>query len=97
MRRSNPVFLAALDCFAESVIGRAYPERVLAETADQRGRRPEFCRRYRLVGALAAGEVMHRGSRDGFADARIAACRRHHIHVDAAGDEYAPHDCPQNA
>ena len=66
-------------------------ERVLAEPADQRRRCAEFRRGYRLVGALAAGKIQQRGAGDGFADAGMPVGRRHHIHVDAAGNEYAAH------
>ena len=66
-------------------------ERILAEPADQRRRRAEFCGRHRLVGALAAGKVEHRCACDGLADAGMPVGRRHHIHVDAAGDEHAAH------
>lgn len=65
-------------------------ERILAKAADQLGRRAEVCRD-RLVRALATGKVKHRITSDGLADARVPFGRRHHIHVDASGDENAAH------
>ena len=69
-------------------------ERILAEPADQRRRRAEFGGGDRLVGALAAGKIQHRAAGDGFADARMPLGGRHHIHVDAAGNENAAHASP---
>ena len=66
-------------------------ERILAEPADQRGRRAELCRRNRLVRALATGKIKHRITSNGLADAGMPLGRRHHIHVDASGDENAAH------
>ena len=54
--------------------------------------RAQLCRRHRLVRALAAGKIQHGLAGDGFADFGMPVGRRHHIHVDAAGDENAPHD-----
>ena len=66
-------------------------ERVPAEPADQRCRRAELCRRYRLVGALAAREIQHLMAGDGLADLGVPVGGRHHVHVDAAGNENAAH------
>ena len=66
-------------------------ERILADPADQRGRRAELGGCDRLVGALAAGKIQHRFAGDGLADPGMPVGRRHHIHVDAAGDEDAAH------
>ena len=66
-------------------------ERIRAQPADQRGRRAELRGGHRLVGALAARKIMHGFAGDGLADLGMPAGGRHHIHVDAAGDEDAPH------
>ena len=66
-------------------------ERILAEPADQRRRRAELCGRDRLVRALAAGKITHRIAGDGLADAGMPVGGRHHIHVDASGNENAAH------
>jgi hypothetical protein len=66
-------------------------ERVLANPADQRGWRAEPGRRDRLVRAFAAGKVKQRISGDGLADTGMPVGRRHHIHIDAAGNENAAH------
>jgi hypothetical protein len=39
----------------------------------------------------AAGKVQHRLAGDGFIDPGMPVGGRHHIHVDAAGDENAAH------
>src|SRR5258708_6092590 len=66
-------------------------ERVLAKGADQRARRAGLYRCERLVRALATGKVKHRITGDGLADAGMPLGGRHHIHVDASGDENAAH------
>jgi hypothetical protein len=66
-------------------------ECVLTDTPHQCRRRAEFSRRDRLVRAFAAGKVKHCLTCDGLADARMPAGRRHHIHVDASGDENPAH------
>ena len=66
-------------------------ESILAEPADQRGRCAELCGCDRLVRALTAGEVQHGVARDRLAYLRMPVGGRHHIHVDAAGDENAAH------
>src|SRR6185369_1727834 len=64
-------------------------EHVHAQPADQRCRCAEFRGGYRLVGAFAAWKIMHGLACDGLTDLRMPAGGRHHIHVDAAGDEDA--------
>jgi hypothetical protein len=66
-------------------------ERIRAEPADQRRWRAKPGGSHRLVGALAAGKIMHGVAGDGLADPGMPVGGRHHIHVDAAGDEDAPH------
>src|SRR5262249_22228706 len=66
-------------------------ERVLAEPPDQCRRCAEFRSRDRLVRALAAWEIKNVLAENGLAEARMALGSRHHIHVDAAGDEHTPH------
>jgi hypothetical protein len=57
---------------------------------------PQFCGCHRLVGALAAGKIQHGFPCDGLADLGMPVGRRHHIHVDAAGDEDPPQAFSQN-
>ena len=66
-------------------------EGICAQPADQCGRCTQLRRGDRLVGTLAARKIMHRVAGDGLADLGMPGGRRHHIHVDAAGDEDAPH------
>ena len=68
-------------------------ERIPADPTDQRRRRPQFCRRDRLVGALAARKIVHGLSGDGLADPGMPVGGCHHIHIDAAGDEHAIRKC----
>ena len=68
------------------------PERILAQPADQRGLGTEPRRGDRLVRTLAARKIKHLPAGDGLADLGMAIGRGHHIHVDAAGDEDAPHE-----
>ena len=70
-------------------------EGVLAKPPDQCRQHALLGGRHRLVGALAAGKVQHVLARDGLADLRMALGGRHHIHVDAAGDEHPPHFGPR--
>ena len=72
------------------------PESIRADSADQRDRRAELGGGHRLVGTLAARKIMHGLAGDGLADPRMPAGGRHHIHVDAAGDEDAPYITSQN-
>jgi hypothetical protein len=66
-------------------------ERIGAQPADQRRRRAELRCGDRLVRAFSAGKIMDGISGDGLADPGMPDGCRHHIHVDAAGDEDAPH------
>ena len=66
-------------------------ERIRAEPADQRCRCAQLRGGHRLVRAFAAGKIVHGIAGDGFADLGMPAGCRHHIHVDAAGDEDASH------
>ncbi len=70
-------------------------ERIPAEPADQRGRRAEFGGCDRLVGAFAAGKIQARLAGDGLADPGMPVGGRHHIHVDASGNENAAHHIPR--
>ncbi len=62
--------------------------------ADQRHRRAELGGCDRLVCALAAGKIEHGVAGDGLADAGMPVGGCHHIHVDASGNEDAPHAIP---
>ena len=94
----------SIDCAAGNVLDQAEVDRlrgkerpqlpaegILAEPPDQGGQHALLGRRDRLVGALAAGKVQHVLAGDGLADSWMALGSRHHIHVDAAGDEHPPH------
>ena len=81
----------SMPCALRNVL-QLSPERILAQPPDQRGLRAEPRRRDRLVRALAARKIQHLPAGDGLADLGMAIGGRHHIHVDAAGDEDAPHD-----
>src|SRR6185369_8785317 len=50
-----------------------------------------------LVRSLAARKIQHLEARDGLADFWMACGGCHHVHVDAAGDEDAPHGSPGKA
>ena len=93
-----PVWVSDVTCIRLRSIPCAREERlqlcakrILADAADQRRRRAQFGGRDRLVRALAAGKVEHGLARDRFADTRMPVGRRHHIHVDASGNENPAH------
>jgi hypothetical protein len=80
-----------IDALEAKKLPQLLAEGVRSQPADQRRRCAEFCGGYRLVGALATWKIVHRFAGDGFTDLRMPVGGRHHIHVDAAGDEHAPH------
>ena len=73
------------------------PKGVHTQPADQRGRHAELGGRDRLVRALAAGKIPHRFPGDRLAYLRMPVGRRHHIHINATGDEDAPHAIPNSS
>jgi hypothetical protein len=79
-----------IDTLCRQKCSQIAAERILADAPNQR-RRGTQLRGDRLVGALAAGEIQHFASGDDLAELRLPLGRRHHIHIDAAGNEYAAH------
>jgi hypothetical protein len=83
--------LRKVDALRSEERSQLLAEGIHAQPADQRGRCTQLRGGDRLVGALAARKIMHGLAGNGLADPGMPGSRRHHIHIDAAGDQDTSH------